>query len=63
MGPNQALVESPLKEQMAPERAEPGLPRRCAEAVRSANASLAEDDRLETVMLPVADGLTIARRR
>ncbi|MCP2330804.1 O-methyltransferase [Actinoalloteichus caeruleus] len=48
---------------VAPERAEPGLPRRCAEAVRSANASLAEDDRLETVMLPVADGLTIARRR
>lgn len=46
-----------------PQRAEPGLPRRAAETLRDFNASLAADERLDTVMLPVADGLTIARRR
>ncbi|MFE5572217.1 O-methyltransferase [Amycolatopsis japonica] len=46
-----------------PELAEPGLPRRCAETLRVFNARLAADDRFETVMLPIADGLTIARKR
>jgi len=43
-----------------PELAEAGLPRRCAETLRAFNAMLAADDRLDTVMLPIADGLTIA---
>ncbi|MBB5870074.1 caffeoyl-CoA O-methyltransferase [Allocatelliglobosispora scoriae] len=46
-----------------PELAEAGLPRRCAETVRDVNASIAADDRLEAVMLPIADGLTIARKK
>ncbi|PZF93704.1 O-methyltransferase [Micromonospora deserti] len=46
-----------------PELAAPGLPRRCAETLRAFNATLAADDRFDTVMLPIADGLTIARRR
>lgn len=46
-----------------PELAEPGLPRRCAETLRDFNAKLAADDRLEAVMLPIADGLTIARKK
>ncbi|BCB74056.1 class I SAM-dependent methyltransferase [Phytohabitans flavus] len=46
-----------------PELAAPGLPRRCAETLRAFNAMLAADDRLDAVMLPIADGLTIARKR
>jgi O-methyltransferase len=46
-----------------PELAEGTLARRCAQVMRSFNARLAADDRLETVMLPIADGLTIARRK
>jgi caffeoyl-CoA O-methyltransferase len=46
-----------------PELADTTLARRCAEVMRSFNARMAADDRLETVMLPIADGLTIARRR
>lgn len=40
-----------------------GLARRSAERLREFNAALAADERMDTVMLPVADGLTIARRR
>lgn len=32
-------------------------------ALRALNAALARDDRVEVVMLPVADGLTLARRK
>lgn len=46
-----------------PELAPAGLPRRCAETLREFNAALAADERVDAVMLPVADGLTIARRR
>ncbi|SDI18820.1 O-methyltransferase [Nonomuraea jiangxiensis] len=48
---------------MDPELAENTLMRRCAETMRTFNAALATDDRLETVMLPVADGFTIARKK
>jgi caffeoyl-CoA O-methyltransferase len=34
-----------------------------AEAMRDVNARLAHDDRLDTVMLPVSDGVTIARKK
>jgi predicted O-methyltransferase YrrM len=46
-----------------PARAEAGLPRRCAETLRKFNATLAADERVDAVMLPLADGLTIARKR
>jgi predicted O-methyltransferase YrrM len=46
-----------------PELAEPGLPRRAAETLRAFNATVAADDRLDVVMLPIADGLTIALKR
>ncbi|APU15539.1 MULTISPECIES: O-methyltransferase [Actinoalloteichus] len=46
-----------------PERAAEGLSRACARTLREVNAELSADARLETVMLPIADGLTIARRR
>ncbi|MBM2620145.1 class I SAM-dependent methyltransferase [Actinoplanes sp. LDG1-06] len=39
------------------------LMRRCAERVDAVNRQVAADDRLDAVMLPIADGLTIARRR
>ncbi|WP_426502247.1 O-methyltransferase [Dactylosporangium sp. McL0621] len=45
-----------------PELADAGLARRSAQALRTFNATLAADERLETVMLPIADGLTIARK-
>ncbi len=32
-------------------------------ALRAVNAHVAADDRIEAVMLPIADGLTIARKR
>jgi predicted O-methyltransferase YrrM len=31
--------------------------------VRALNAKIASDDRVDRVMLPVADGMTLARRR
>jgi caffeoyl-CoA O-methyltransferase len=46
-----------------PELAADSLRRGCARALRSFNSALSADDRLETVMLPVADGLTLARKR
>ncbi len=46
-----------------PDLAEPGLVRRCAQTLRAFNTMLAADDRLDTVLLPVADGLTIARKK
>jgi O-methyltransferase len=46
-----------------PELADGSLMRSCARTLRTFNAELAADDRLETVMLPIADGLTIARKR
>lgn len=33
------------------------------EAIRAVNDALADDDRLDVVMLPVGDGLTLARKR
>ncbi|MFD1657939.1 O-methyltransferase [Streptomyces caeni] len=35
----------------------------CAAAVRDFNAQVKADERVDSVMLPVADGLTLARRR
>ncbi len=39
------------------------LPRMAAQTMREINATLASDPRLETTMLPVADGVTIARKK
>ncbi|TDC40403.1 methyltransferase domain-containing protein [Micromonospora sp. 15K316] len=47
----------------APDLAGDSLRRKCAGVMREVNAAVAADDRLEVVMLPVADGLTIARKR
>nr|WP_204000793.1 class I SAM-dependent methyltransferase [Micromonospora lutea] len=47
----------------APDLAADQLQRRCAAVLREVNAAVAADDRLEAVMLPIADGLTVARRR
>ncbi|MER5337046.1 class I SAM-dependent methyltransferase [Micromonospora sp. NPDC002717] len=47
----------------APDLAAEPLQRRCAAVMREVNAAVAADDRLEAVMLPLADGLTVARRR
>lgn len=46
-----------------PELATAGLLRSCARTMRSVNAAVAADKRLDTVMLPIADGLTIARKK
>lgn len=46
-----------------PELSDEGLLRACAKAMRTFNATLAADDRFETVMLPISDGFTIARRK
>jgi caffeoyl-CoA O-methyltransferase len=46
-----------------PECAPEGLLRDSARALRSFNAALAADPRVEAVMLPIADGLTIARKK
>lgn len=46
-----------------PEWAHDELRQMSAETMRSVNAAVAADDRLEAVMLPIADGLTIARRK
>ncbi|WP_308166075.1 O-methyltransferase [Actinomadura sp. NEAU-AAG7] len=48
---------------MDPDLAGDALMRSCARKLREFNAALASDDRLDTVMLPIADGLTIARKR
>ena len=48
---------------LAPELAAEGIERRSAEAIRAFNAMVAADDRVESLMLPIADGLTIARER
>lgn len=46
-----------------PELADEGVLREASTALRAFNAMLAADERMETVMLPIADGLTIARKR
>lgn len=46
-----------------PASAPPGLFRAAAAAMHAFNVAVAADDRLEAVLLPLADGLTIARRR
>ncbi|MEU9336041.1 O-methyltransferase [Streptomyces sp. NPDC048290] len=48
---------------MDPEAAPAGLARDSARALRAFNARLAADDRFETVVLPIADGLTLARKK
>jgi caffeoyl-CoA O-methyltransferase len=45
-----------------PEKVEDDLRRYAAETMREVNAKLAVDERFETVMLPFADGVTLARR-
>ena len=47
----------------APEDVEEDLPRYAAEVVAGVNAKLAVDERFETVMLPIADGVTLARKK
>lgn len=47
----------------SPDLAGNPLMRRCAQTMAALNARLAADDRLDVVMLPIADGLTLARRR
>ncbi|QNE79657.1 methyltransferase domain-containing protein (plasmid) [Streptomyces finlayi] len=46
----------------APEEVEDDLRRYAAETLREVNAKLAVDERFETVMLPFADGVTLARK-
>ncbi|MCX5199508.1 class I SAM-dependent methyltransferase [Streptomyces sp. NBC_00249] len=46
----------------APQDVEDDLRRYAAETIREVNAKLAVDPRFETVMLPFADGVTLARR-
>lgn len=46
-----------------PELADEGVLREASTALRAFNAMLAADERMETLMLPIADGLTIARKR
>ena len=48
---------------LAPELAAEGVERRSAEALRAFNAMVAADERVEALPLPIADGLTIARKR
>ncbi|MFJ8915954.1 O-methyltransferase [Amycolatopsis sp. NPDC102389] len=48
---------------LAPELAPSELIRGASAALRDLNARLAADDRFETVMLPMSDGLTIARKK
>ena len=43
--------------------AETGLLKRIACAVRRFNRHAADDDRVDTVMLPISDGLTLLRKR
>jgi predicted O-methyltransferase YrrM len=46
-----------------PDLAPEGILRNSASALRGLNALLARDTRMETVMLPLSDGLTIARKK
>ena len=46
-----------------PELGGNALMQRCAHILRTVNAEVAADDRLEAVMLPIADGLTIALKK
>jgi caffeoyl-CoA O-methyltransferase len=46
-----------------PEQAGVAMMRIRARTMRTFNAALPADDRLDTVMLPIADGLTIARKK
>jgi caffeoyl-CoA O-methyltransferase len=46
-----------------PEKVENELQRYAAEVMGEVNAKLAVDERFETAMLPIADGVTIARKR
>lgn len=46
-----------------PEFAENDLKRMAADTMRTVNTAVAADDRVEAVMLPIADGMTIARRK
>jgi predicted O-methyltransferase YrrM len=46
-----------------PEDAEEGMARMAAETMAEVNARLARDTRLDAVMLPISDGLTIARKK
>lgn len=39
------------------------MPRMAAKTMREVNAAVARDKRLDAVMLPIADGVTIARKR
>jgi predicted O-methyltransferase YrrM len=39
------------------------MPRRAARTMREVNALVAKDTRLEAVLLPIADGVTIARKK
>lgn len=48
---------------LGPELVDGDLRRLSARVVAAFNAELAEDDRLEVIMLPIADGLTIARKK
>ncbi|WP_410569605.1 O-methyltransferase [Amycolatopsis sp. cmx-4-61] len=47
----------------APEDVEEDLPRYAAEVVAGVNAKLAVDERFDTVMLPIADGVTLALKK
>jgi predicted O-methyltransferase YrrM len=47
---------------LAPELAAEGIERRSAQAIRAFNAMVAADERVECLMLPIADGLTIVRK-
>ena len=42
---------------------DPDSPNPAAQAMRQTNAAVVSDDRVESVMLPVRDGVTLARRR
>ena len=42
---------------------DPASPNPSAQAMRQTNETVASDDRVESVMLPVRDGVTIARKR
>jgi caffeoyl-CoA O-methyltransferase len=46
-----------------PDLAPEGILRNSATALRELNSRLAKDERMETVMLPFSDGLTIARKK
>ena len=48
---------------LAPELAPAEIERRSAEAIRAFNATVAADERVECLMLPIADGVSIVRKR